>query len=591
MGLGGFPVDSPQDADGLFQEPQKILIIGGGVAGLTTALAIKRIAQTTNLPLRPIIFEAASPETAYRGQGMSAHWILWRWAIDTLLELGLGKRLGRIAAEVKKMRVVDAETNETLVNYPPIDEATGLPETVDPEMGSAANAATTPAMLGCRKVDLVRLLLFALSGQREDLYEGESLQFEPANNNDRLDGQHYEGMEADLVRSETWFQDEGYASLIPDFHLGYELDSFLISASSGKATVKFTNGVVEQGFMLIGADGTHSKVRELLGSNRFPAQHAGAAIVHGITRLFSPPIDMPSELTDGSPIPQSRLEDIKSFCPPHESVGMVSRGVAFGVNHLGNDTLAWNLIIGQTEPHLHTSQFAAEEERRRAAHHHNHDLESNQTSTGTSHVRGGASPSPTPSIGSDGTAVEQLQTYFSQSSINDDGVASPSAPSSPGQNFRPRRGRIETAFERQLRVQREDLLAQKRADVQQSNTSGGVNDLYSNGVAASSNSVTHLSGSDARALALNLASRHPALPTPVYSIIARSDPQFTNAEDVLDLAQEYPESYTSPNFHPGRVVLVGDAAHPVATNANGSVGGGLCLTDSVLLAKLIAKHL
>jgi 2-polyprenyl-6-methoxyphenol hydroxylase-like FAD-dependent oxidoreductase len=39
------------------------------------------------------------------------------------------------------------------------------------------------------------------------------------------------------------------------------------------------------------------------------------------------------------------------------------------------------------------------------------------------------------------------------------------------------------------------------------------------------------------------------------------------------------------------VVLVGDAAHPVSVSVSGCTGGGLAVTDSTTLTKLVVKHL
>ncbi|KND03219.1 uncharacterized protein SPPG_02275 [Spizellomyces punctatus DAOM BR117] len=558
-------------------EENKVLIMGGGIAGLTAALAIRRVAALTGLSLRPIIYEASN--SPYPGENTSSHWILWRWAIDVLLELGLGKRLSRISMPIDNLKAVDADTNELLVHYPPIDPLTGLPEKEqiqDPEAGNTAGGI--PAMIGIRKVDVIRTLLLALSDIRDDLLDGSFVPTAANNSQGSTPEGIPEGIDADLAWGNTWFHDEGYADLVPDLHLGYELDSFLISASTGKVTVKFTNGVVEQGFMLIGADGLHSKVRELLGSNRYPAQHAGAAVVYGIANLSHPPLDMPTEYADGNPLPQSKMSELTAFCPDGNAVGIVGRGVAFGVNNLGNGMLGWNLVVAQPEPHFHTTQFAAEEQERRQMGQASssgtdpfrlEQISTDVPSSGPSSGHSSRSASPVPSVSSDKTAVDSITTSLQATSLD---TPPTSAPTSPPTTPRTRK-RMETAFERQLRLQREELLASKLAPP------------------SPNDPVTRLSHIRAQGLALSLVSRHPSLPTTVLSLIAHSDAGSIYAQDILDLAQEYPESTTSPNFHPGRVILIGDAAHPVATNANGSVGGGLAITDAALLAKLIAKHL
>lgn len=100
----------------------------------------------------------------------------------------------------------------------------------------------------------------------------------------------------------------------------------------------------------------------------------------------------------------------------------------------------------------------------------------------------------------------------------------------------------------------------------------------------------NLPGIDARDLAIQLASDNN-LPMRLLSIIANSDTNDTSANDNLDLYGEYPlKSYTSPKFHPGRVMLVGDAGHTLCVGAHGSHGASISINDSVLLAKLIGFH-
>ncbi|KAI8818223.1 uncharacterized protein EV422DRAFT_194606 [Fimicolochytrium jonesii] len=560
------------------EEELRILIIGGGVAGLTTALAIKRIAAATGLNLRPIIFEADPAETAYT-TNMAQHWILWKWAYDLLLELELGGRLSKIASAIHATRSIDADTRETLVAYPPDDEEVGG-GAQDPEMGHRpTNNSGAPPMIGLRKMDLTRLLLQALGGIREDLIDGDK--FVPS-----VPDTDSEGAQSDIAQTPTWFADEGYAELIPDLMLGYELDSFMVSANSGNVTARFMNGAVEYGFMIIGADGTHSKVRELLGTRRFstPIQHAGAAVIHGITRLDNSYDDADHT---GSLVSPVRTEDILRLCPDGNAVSLVGRGFAMGINNIGNGMLGWNLVVAQPTPHFHTTQFAAEKQAKAKAEAEAEDLRSGSpgpsspfpkprssssyfqvehvTSDG---VTEGSLPDPPPggvsparSVGSIDTLTDPVSNALGSLTLNG-GLASASAPPSPSGSVssvssnRPRRSnRIETAFERQLRLQREDILAVKNAaeDAAAFGTSG----------ATTEDPTTHMSGRNAKELAASLAARHASIPTTFLALIDRADPSLTHAMDILDLADEYMKSYTSPNFHPGRIIAIGDAAHPV----------------------------
>ncbi|TPX59270.1 hypothetical protein PhCBS80983_g02601 [Powellomyces hirtus] len=568
----------------------RILIIGGGVAGLSAALSIKRVAAATGLNLRPIIFEADPTHSAFT-TNMTQHWILWKWAYELLLEMGLGKRLSTIANPIQNTKTIDADTRETLVSYPPEEDPVAPNATEDPELGAARAAPGAPPMIGLRKADLVRMLLLALSGIRDDLLD--SNEFVPFPPNPELTG-----IEADMAADNSWFASEGYAELVPDLVLGYELDSFMVSASTGKVTARFLNGAVEQGDMIIGADGTHSKVRDLIGNRRFPIQHAGAAVLHGITRIEDISEGAPEVTTaDGTVIPPVLRDTILKLCPDSNAVSFVGRGVAFGVNNLGNGMLGWNLVVAQPEPHFHTSQFVNDQRAKAAV-----DADGAATPAGPSSTQGSTStsyfqlehvtsdgivegdisespsrshsPSPAASLASIDTLVDPVSSALSASSLTDS-TAAPT-PASPNTLSRSgtRRNRMETAFERQLRIQRQEILAAKSA----SNTEP-------------SNQTTHLSGSRARDLALHLAARHPSLPASALGLIALADPNQTHAMDILDMADQYPETYTSPKFHPGRVVLIGDAAHPVATNATGSLGGSLAISDAALLAKLMGKHL
>jgi 2-polyprenyl-6-methoxyphenol hydroxylase-like FAD-dependent oxidoreductase len=118
-----------------------------------------------------------------------------------------------------------------------------------------------------------------------------------------------------------------------------------------------------------------------------------------------------------------------------------------------------------------------------------------------------------------------------------------------------------------------------------------------------------LNGTEIRTLALRLSQDLP-LPHPCHAIIARTDPLLTSIQDIEDLADEPLESFsfTPPNTNTannnatntstsvpskpiGRVILIGDAGHPIATTATGNTGAGLAMTDAALLAKLLAKNL
>lgn len=79
-------------------------------------------------------------------------------------------------------------------------------------------------------------------------------------------------MAEDLAEG-NWFQDQGFADLLPQIKFGHELESFVISAEYGTLCafsftrsslgsfscvgtvyLKFTNGVREKAFMLLGKE-------------------------------------------------------------------------------------------------------------------------------------------------------------------------------------------------------------------------------------------------------------------------------------------------------------------------------------------------
>lgn len=94
-----------------------------------------------------------------------------------------------------------------------------------------------------------------------------------------------------------------------------------------------------------------------------------------------------------------------------------------------------------------------------------------------------------------------------------------------------------------------------------------------------------LSKSEIIQMALHFASTE--FDKDVISLIKATDANSVSITDNSDLVDQPPECYTAPNFYPGRVILIGDAAHPIATAPHGSVGASLALCDAVVLAKLI----
>lgn len=109
--------------------------------------------------------------------------------------------------------------------------------------------------------------------------------------------------------------------------------------------------------------------------------------------------------------------------------------------------------------------------------------------------------------------------------------------------------------------------------------------------ASSGEGVTRdMTGEECRDLALQLL--HPfvqTIPALLLETMSQTMPHLTSAHDNTDLhGENVPlQSYTSPNFHPGRVMLVGSAAHPLASTVHSNHATSLSITASYHLATLI----
>ncbi|KAI8808430.1 hypothetical protein BJ742DRAFT_808608 [Cladochytrium replicatum] len=574
---------------------RRIVIIGGGISGLATALALKRVARNTGLNIQPIIFERQGPES-YHEHAISdksspaQFYILWRWVIDLLREMGLGHRLARIARPVVTFKSVDSDTNEQLVTWPPVD---ALSTTTDPITDNLPMGdPLLPPMVGVRRVDLLRLLMIALTEEGDELIHREAranaekssmsgkdniVDFSAVDGANNADGKEdVEGLEADMARGD-WFVREKFLEKIPYLCMGYELVSFIISASSGLVSARFANDHVEVCDMLIGADGINSKVRELIGSDRYPPQHAGAFICHGITRMGLPlPFDAPTELPDGTVIQPLTPEDIRELVSDGASTSTIGRGLSIGIANLGNGNIGWNIVAAQTEEGQHLRDWV-EQKRRNAV-----SKAVLRTSRLTSPTNMTATVSmmetvrlrdepESDSTGHDGDVADDTMAKL-------EGRAKIPLPPRDGEAL----GTQPTAFELQLRAQ----LAERASQIFDSPH------IVSMEIPKHVEGMYYVRGSDARGIALKLITNGVLnVPATVHALIARTDAQSTIAMDVMDMADRWLDSYTSPQFHPGRIMMLGDAAHPVATNAhNGSVGAGLAIADGAVLAGLFAKY-
>ncbi|KAJ3124853.1 hypothetical protein HK098_000841 [Nowakowskiella sp. JEL0407] len=580
------PPDYPSDTD----IPRKILIIGAGISGLFAALSFKRMSTSLNVPLNIMIFERSSPSIYHEStiDGNPAQFlVLWRWAVDLLREVGLGSRLARIARPIVTFQSSDAQTKEALVQWPPVDNITSTTESGDVDMGDP----TLPAMVGVRRVDLLRLLMMALTEDGDVTIQKEAVVNEPnadvkksvargktvidfggikgARNADGSEivvdtSADPHGLQVDMARGD-WFERENFLARIPFLFLGYDLESFIISSSTGVVTVRFSNGHVEVCDMVVGADGINSKVRELIGSDRYPPQHAGAFICHGITRTsIPPPKNYPTELPDGTVIPDITLEDINTLIPDGSSLSIIGGGSSIGLSNLGNGMIGWNVVVAELEEGKILQEYSQQNRQNAVS---RAVARTSLRPTGLSGLK--------PNAELLAAIDENTKLHGEPESEETDTMSKLEGKVKPA----PPVGSQLSAFEVQLREQ----LAQRNSEIFDAQPP-------TEPVTKNNDGMMVARGNDARALALK-SIMSLEIPVTAQAIVARTDPEFTIAMDVMDMADRWLDSFTSPGYHPGRIVMIGDAAHPIATNAhNGSVGAGLAMADGAALALLFAKY-
>ncbi|KAI9338960.1 hypothetical protein DFJ73DRAFT_581128 [Zopfochytrium polystomum] len=676
------------------QPARRILIVGGGVAGLTLALALKRAGRSTGLNLQPVIFEANGPE-GYSEAG--PHYVLWRWAVEILLEMGVGGRLSRIASPLMYFTSRESETDELIVQWPPADRSK---DDIDAEIG-VDNAL--PPMVATRKCDLLRLLMLAISGVRDDLVYGDDYLPTSANNSE-LVSDPIDDLDADLAQG-RWFENEGFSDILPELFLNEKLESFRFDGTTGDLIAEFESGRVERGFMLVGADGANSVTRRLLyqdvtsyglfprpGPVRHTLSHAGSCIIHGITRLHVPPVDTPDSLENGKPIPDLLRDDVHEFCPDGRAIAIVGKGLSFSVAHLGNGMLGWSLLVAQSEPNKHAGDFMMQKTRkllsesiaknprqsilmlaqqnksslstlsgiqtdlrsaedkwggqiphRRSPESHDLPDEDNQASISKS-----LSPSSPPINAASVTLGRRMggglrshaRAATSQALMEppDDGFSGDTRTMGRRNRGGPGLNLSDPVLLEKLSHIRDDDSPTSRNPKR---VSMPLQPLPFNPLPPPSavpnlfGPLEPLTGTEARTLALRL-SQNASLPHPCHALIARTDPMLTSVLDAQDLADDPLDTLTIPGsvaaaartpgapsatakspvlasplngtpsdfsprtaahpndvegLHAGRVVLIGDAGHPIAATATGGIGAGLALTDAALLAKLLAKHL
>ncbi|KAJ3368940.1 hypothetical protein HDU91_000201 [Kappamyces sp. JEL0680] len=551
-----------QNTEPPFQKepPRKVVIIGSGVTGLALLLALNQVAEEANI--YPLLYTRDTTFT----ESKSECWNLWKTGIEAALELGLGKRLGKISWPIVKLKSVEMgfdASGDAAASSPSSAGPAGIlvdwPPVASPSKTTIAETDYLPPMIGLRKVDLVRTLLTALSG-RGDLVYDTVYAVKPANNSSSAVDPPV-GVEADLARGD-WFEDEGFRDLLPQIKFGHELESFVISSEYG-------------------CDGVDSTVRNLLFNDRISPAHTNQLVLHGLTPLNAPPIDAPTQLPDGRTVQHLTRAELLKFVPDGSCLTWIDKDISFGVSNIGNDSLSWTLVASQKSPGWHADQFTMPKRRLELG------LSMNSININGS-VGNLAVPQGRTRSGSGGSAGEwKVPSDSGLSSARGSTTSSKPRDSAT----QPPAGRDSVSEAKPVVVQ--TALANPVLATTQPTPAANTSPTYLPPVAfVDSFGSDNLSGDEARDLALYLSATTLNMPNEALSIMACTTANLTAAHDNKDLYGENGfKSYTSPNFHPGRVILVGDAAHTVATAPHGSHGGSLALCDVVVLAKLVGFYL
>ncbi len=318
-------------------------------------------------------------------------------------------------------------------------------------------------------MDLIRTLLTGLT-QRADLIRDSDLVFSRPNNLNSINSD----ITADLA-AEDWFHSQDFSGKLPQVYFGWEFESYQISSSSGLVKLSFSNGEEVDCDVLVGADGYHSKVRELLNNGRCPPQHSGSCVFQGCIDLTSVPNTEPLVTDFGTTVNSLAVYELLEMCSETQSRSFISGQASFAFTFVGHGRIGWTLVCKQSKPREHETEFLQR-------------VANNQISI-----------------------VSSAEQHMELSLLN----------------------------------QRQIL-----------------------------------------DLALFLLSKDKRLPYKLSRAIAGSEMGSLSIRDNVDLVEE-PPLYTSPYFHPGRVILIGDAAHTNSINVHGSQGASLAVADAITLAKLL----
>lgn len=468
----------PGQQEAADQATDKIVIIGSGISGLILFFLLKKQAKNVQLFTKQETFSLQKSPVV----------ILWKSALKILLKLGFGKRLSTIAYPLVSLKSSETETEEVLVDFFPT-KSTDTDE-----------YAYLPAGVSVRQVDLIRMILTSLTPSAHLVLDPDS----PLTLKQPIPGTD---ISASLAY-DSWFINESYGTLIPDFYLNHSLESYQISSTTGTVYLSFSNGYQTSTDMLVGADGAESMVRQLM-NDRSVLTFTKQVLITGLSPLTEPFVQVSEGMA-------------RSWVGGECAVGVVNMG----------DKVSWRLLHSQARPGLLAERFVMPKRRK--------ELGFNLGSIQNIHKPGLAGHEKMVSGGSAG----EWQIPGSETSTPRESEVAPPAlqviPEIPS-----------VAFDAQILSE-------------------------------------NLSGEESRDLALSLL---PPLPSFITTIIKSTDPLQTYCMDNMDLFGDHPlTSFSTPNFFPGRVILLGDASHTLAVSVVGNHGITLALHDVVTLSDLISTH-
>lgn len=282
-----------------------------------------------------------------------------------------------------------------------------------------------------------------------------------------------------------------------------------------------------------------------------------------------------------------------SFFKQEQSSSWWARNLSIGVTSLGNDLLGWTLIAPQATPGLLAEQFTMPKRRQELGMKLGGSFPMLKGPSGgggglrgkIDHKRDPSNASGTnwkvPSDSDFRTSTVEVESEDTQNSIvgtRDSVAVAESGSLYPNPDSQPQ---IDSTSSFHPGSQALPPMPEENPNYHSRNS---LLDKFG---------TDNLTGQEARDLALHLTSQVPTLPPQVIALISQCKSNNTVAYDNSDIcgSDHYLKSYTSLTFHPGRVMVVGDAAHPMATTPHSSHTISTSLCDVVVLAKLVAKYL